>query len=114
VDVGALLIELSGKSTSVIDDATQNEDRRKRTEELGGLVITAVFLAGFAGLYGIAAMRNSQRHPGGHLFMVATGLLLAYRFVKEARTSLATRCGVGGCRWTGDARRGSGVTARAQ
>jgi hypothetical protein len=68
---------------SKIDMMTGNPFPRN----LAGLVITAVFLLIFAGLYAVTEHVDVHTQQAELIFLVAAALLLAYRFAKEIKTS---------------------------
>jgi hypothetical protein len=86
-DIGALLMSI-GSKYPLIDEASQAKTDTKASQNWPGLLITAAFLGLFAALYCVAEGVTIKGTQADTIFMIATGLLLAYRFAKEIRTSV--------------------------
>jgi hypothetical protein len=69
----------------------EKKDRKQPVEQSTldrkGLLITLAFLAPFAAFYWILDDRHFGQTGARNLFLAATVLLLAYRFIKEVKTS---------------------------
>jgi hypothetical protein len=83
-DVGGLLMTLGDKYKKIENNAKTNSPF---PGNLSGFVITLVFLVMFTVLYVAAEHTTIHGQQADHLLLVATALLLAYRFAKEVRSS---------------------------
>lgn len=84
-DVGGLLMTLGNKYKKI--DNKGNKTGDPFPKNISGFVITLVFLVMFTVLYIVSENTTIHGLQADHLLLAATALLLAYRFVKEVRTS---------------------------